>query len=134
MPFNKNHLSNILFQQSIPLIEYILKDISEKYNLDLEELEKQYLIIFKTNKKRNTNKKGKKNGYSFFLSDKEVDKDLKLRFPDMRFGDLSKEKGKVWRAMSKIDKGKYKEKADNFNKEIMKLKIIHENVEITSAN
>lgn len=126
MPYNKNHLSNILFQQSIPLIEYVLKDISEKHDLDYKELEKEYLTIFKTNKKRNTNKKGKKNGYSFFLSDKEVDKDLKIRFPDMRFGELSKEKGKVWRAMSKIDKEKYKLKADKFN---IKLKTILENSE-----
>ena len=118
MPLNKTHLINILFKQNIPLIEYLIKDISEKYDLNIEDLEKEYLIPFKTTKKRNTNKKGIMNGYSTFLADKEVDEELKTRFPDKSFGELSKEKGKFWKAMSKIDKGKYSEKAKAFNKEL----------------
>ena len=118
MPLNKTHLINILFKQNIPLIEYLIKDIAVKYDLSIEDLEKEYLTPFRTTKKRNTNKKGMMNGYSLFLADKEVDEELKTRFPDKSFGELSKEKGKFWKAMSKIDKGKYSEKAKAFNKEL----------------
>ena len=118
MPLNKTHLINILFKQNIPLIEYLLKDIADKHNLNIEELEKEYLIPFKTTKKRNTNKKGMMNGYSIFLADKEVDEELKTRFPDKTFGELSKEKGKFWKAMSKVDKTKYSGKAKEFNKKL----------------
>ena len=70
MPLNKTHLINILFKQNIELVEYLIKDIAEKYDLDSEELQKEYLTPFKTTKKRNTNKKGMMNGYSLFLADK----------------------------------------------------------------
>ena len=118
MPLNKTHLINILFKQNIELVEYLIKDIAEKYDLDSEELQKEYLTPFKTTKKRNTNKKGMMNGYSLFLADKEVDEELKERFPDKTFGELSKEKGKFWKAMSKTDKTEYSEKAKKFNKEL----------------
>jgi hypothetical protein len=115
MPLNKTHLINILFKQNIELVEYLIKDIAIKYELDVEELQKEYLTPFKTTKKRNTNKKGMMNGYSLFLADKDVDEELKERFPNKTFGELSKEKGKFWKAMSKVDKGKYSENAKEFN-------------------
>ena len=115
MPLNKTHLINILFKQNIELVEYLIKDIAAKHDLDYEELQKEYLTPFKTTKKRNTNKKGMMNGYSLFLADKEVDEELKQRYPDKTFGELSKEKGKFWKAMSKTDKTKYSEKAKEFN-------------------
>ena len=115
MTFNKIQLTNILFKQNIQLVEFLLKDISSKYNIDYDELEEYYLVPFKTTNKRNTNKKGRMNGYSIFLADKDVDTELKERFPNKTFGGLSKEKGKFWKAMSKIDKEKYAIKAKEYN-------------------
>ena len=118
MSLNKTHLTNILFKQNIPLVEFLIKDFAMVYKVDIEELEKRYVMPFKTTKKRNTNKKGMMNGYSIFLADKEVDEELKERYPNKTFGELSKEKGKFWKAMSKIDKEKYSLKAKEFNKEL----------------
>ena len=118
MPLRKNELTNILFKQNIELVTYLLKAIGEDYNIQYEELERKYIKPFKTTKKRNTNKKGKMTCYSMFLADKSVDEDLKKRYPDMSFGALSKEKGKVWKAMSNIDKDKYRLKAQEYNKNL----------------
>lgn len=114
MPLSKKKIHNILYKQNIELIEYILQDISNKYDIDLLELHNEYLCQFKIIK-RNTNKKGKQNGYSIFLKDKMVDGDLRKRFPDKSFGQLSKLKGEIWRNMSKIDIESYKKKAQDFN-------------------
>ena len=114
MPLSKNKLQNILYKQNIDLIEFLLNDISKKYDIPIEELETEYISQFKI-VKRNTNKKGKMNGYSIFLKDKEVDEDLRTRFPEKAFGQLSKLKGETWRNMSDIDKKLYKEKAIAFN-------------------
>lgn len=118
MPIKKNELINILFSNNIPLIEYILKQVSIDHDLSYEDLEKKYIKPFKYTKKRNTNKKGRKTNYSMFLADKNVEKELKERYPNMSFGELSKEKSKVWKVMSKQDKEKYKTLAEEYNQKL----------------
>jgi len=119
MPLRKNELTNILFKSNIDLVTYLLKTISEDYKINYDELERKYIKPFKTTKKRNTNKKGKMTCYSMFLADKKVDDDLKNRNPNMTFGELSKERGKVWKAMSNKDKDIYREKAKEYNKNLV---------------
>lgn len=126
MPLRKNELTNILFKANIELVTYLLKSIGEDYNINYDELERKYIKPFKTTKKRNTNKKGRMTCYSMFLADKTIDEDLKKRYPEMSFGNLSKEKGKVWKAMSNKDKELYKEKAKEYNNNL----IIEEPTEI----
>lgn len=119
MPLKKTELTNILFSNHIPLLSYVLKTVSADYNIPYEELEKKYIKPFRSTRKRNTNKKGKKTCYSMFLSDKEVEEDLKQRNPDMNFGELSKEKAKVWKVMSNKDKERYKELAADYNRKLL---------------
>jgi len=118
MPLKKNELTNILFKSNIDLVSYLLRTIGEDYNISYDELERKYIKPFKQTKKRNTNKKGRMTCYSMFLADKSIDEDLKNRNPDMSFGELSKEKGKVWKAMSKKDKDIYREKAKEYNNKL----------------
>ena len=119
MPLNKNQLTNILFKQNIELVEYLLKAVSQDHNIDYSVLEKEYIKPFRTTKKRNTNKKGRMTCYSMFLKDKIVEEELKERFPDKTFGEISKEKAKVWKAMSIKDKDHYKTLAKEFNKKLL---------------
>jgi len=127
MPLNKNQLTNILFKQNIELIEYLLKAVSEDHNIDYSILEKEYIKPFRTTKKRNTNKKGRMTCYSMFLKDKEVEDELKARFPLKQFGELSKEKALVWKAMSNKDKDAYRLLAKEFNAKLEKIKETKEN-------
>ena len=120
MPLNKNQLTNILFKQNIELVEYLLKAVSEDHNIDYAILEKDYIKPFRATKKRNTNKKGRMTCYSMFLKDKKVEEELKERFPDKTFGEISKEKALVWKAMSKKDKDHYREMAKEFNLNLTK--------------
>jgi len=119
MPLKKTELTNILFANHIPLLSYVLKTVSNDYNIPYEELEKKYIKPFRSTRKRNTNKKGKKTCYSMFLADKDVEEDLKKRNPEMSFGELSKEKAKVWKVMSNKDKEIYKEKASEYNNSLL---------------
>ena len=116
MTIRRKNLINILFDQNIPLIEYYLKQIAEDYNISFEELESKYIKPFKIVKKRNTNKKGRHTNYSMFLADKEVENEIRKKFPNIKFGDISKQKSKVWKVMSKKDKDIYKKKAAEYNK------------------
>jgi hypothetical protein len=126
MPLKKTELTNILFSNHIPLLNYVLKTVATDYNISYEELEKKYIKPFRSTRKRNTNKKGKKTCYSMFLADKEVEEDLKNRNPNMNFGELSKEKAKVWKVMSQKDKERYKELANEYNSQLDEEEIIEE--------
>ena len=118
MPLNKNQLTNILFKQNIELVEYLLKAVSEDHNIDYAILEKDYIKPFRATKKRNTNKKGRMTCYSMFLKDKVVEEELKRKHPNKAFGEISKEKAKVWKAMSDIDKEDYRTTAKQFNEQL----------------
>ena len=126
MTIKKTELINILFANNIPLIEYYLIEISKDYNISYDELESKYIKPFKNSKNRNTNKKGRKTKYSMFLSDKNVNETLKNKFGDqydkLPFSEISKEKSKIWKAMSETDKDKYGEQANDFNKTLKNIK------------
>ena len=124
MPSNKNELVNILFQNHVPILEYYLKKISEDYAIDYNELESKYIKPFKCAKKSNTNKKGRKTNYSIFLSDKKVDDVLREKhgeevYDNMQFSEKSKEKSRLWKAMSKTDKDVYKKQAEIHNNSLL---------------
>lgn len=123
MPLNKNKLINILFKQNIELIEYLLKAVSEDHNIDYTILERDYIKPFKTTKKRNTNKKGRMTCYSMFLKDKEIEEELKQRYPEKTFGEISKEKASIWKVISNKDKDKYRKLATEYNEILDKNKL-----------
>ena len=72
MSLNQKKLTNILYKNNIPLVDFLLINISQEYNIPLSELEKRYKSPFERKQLRNTNKKGRMTGYSMFLKDIKV--------------------------------------------------------------
>lgn len=114
----QNQLLNIFSESMNPFLKYLLKDISEKFNIPLEQLNEEYLSKIKVKKKRNTNKKGRMTSYAMFLRDDNIINQIKERYPDKKFGEYSKIKGEVWKTMSSKDKEIYKIKAKEYNDEL----------------
>lgn len=113
----KNNINNLLIKHTIPVLELLLKDISNTYDIDYAELESKYIkSIPMIKKKRNINKKGQMTSYSFFLRDEDVTNKLKEQYPEKSFGEISKLKGNIWRSMSVIDKSRYVEMAKEHKK------------------
>jgi len=111
----QNKLLSIYSESMIPFLSFILKDISENFNINHESLYEHYIGNIKIKRKRNTNKKGTMTSYAIFLKDTEVIDQIKERYPNRKFGEYSKIKGEIWRSMSSIDKAVYKEKAMAYN-------------------
>tara|TARA_B110000285_G_C15119525_1_gene616223 strand:+ start:1062 stop:1484 length:423 start_codon:yes stop_codon:yes gene_type:complete len=111
----QNKLLSIYSESMIPFLSFILKDISDNFNISHESLFNHYLGNIKIKRKRNTNKKGTMTSYAIFLKDTEVIDQIKARYPNRKFGEYSKIKGEIWRTMSSIDKAVYKEKAVAYN-------------------
>lgn len=111
----QNKLLNIYSESMNPFLVFLLSDISEKFDIPLEDLQKEYLSKIKVKKRRNTNKKGKMTSYSMFLKDKNVMEQIKQRYPEKKFGEYSKIKGEIWNTMSSKDKEQYKIKAKEYN-------------------
>ncbi len=116
MSFNNKKLTNILYKNSIPLVDFLLLNISQEYNIPLTELEKRYKTPFERKQVRNTNKKGRMTGYSMFLKDIKVTEELRVLYPDFSFSETSKKKGEIWKVLSNFDKDRYKNEAEEFNK------------------
>jgi len=111
----QNQLLNIYSESLNPLIQFLLKDISEKFDISLEKLNEEYMNKMKVKKKRNTNKKGRMTSYAMFLRDEQIINQIKERYPDKKFGEYSKIKGEIWKTMSTTDKNIYKTKAKEYN-------------------
>ena len=93
-------IENILYDNGIP------KDIQD--------------IIFKHKEHFENNKqRGRRTCYSMYLSNKRLYDEIQERFPTKSFGEIAKERGKIWRAMSKEEKDKYHEQATKFNDEYL---------------
>jgi hypothetical protein len=107
----------------IPFLNFILKDISENFNISHETLYNHYLGNIKIKRKRNTNKKGTMTSYAIFLKDSKIIDQIKERYPNKKFGEYSKIKGEIWRTMSSTDKDVYKAKAVQYNKELKERKL-----------
>ena len=114
----QNQLLNIFSESMNPFLKYLLKDISEKFDIPLEKLNNEYLNKMKIKKRRNTNKKGRMTSYSMFLKDDNIINEIKRRYPDKKFGEYSKIKGEVWKTMSSKDKEVYKLKAKEYNEKL----------------
>lgn len=111
-------LSKIAIKQSVPLLEALLENVSQDYNLDLNELKTKYLSNMpKSPSLKKTKKKTKNSAYSMFLKDKDVIVKLKEENPNASFGELSKLKGKIWKNLSNDEKQIYKIQADKVNKD-----------------
>ena len=117
----QNKLLSIYSESMIPFLSFILKDISENFNISHETLYNHYLGNIKIKRKRNTNKKGTMTSYAIFLKDSKVIDQIKIRYPNRKFGEYSKIKGEIWRSMSSIDKAVYKETAIAYNIKIKAL-------------
>ena len=110
----KNRMNNLLKNYNNEIFELLLENISEDYDIDLEELKLKYLKPLKINKQIKERKKTK-SCYSFFLSDQEIKSYLKEKCDNPTFSVLSKEYSKLWKAMSDKDKEKYRNMAKEFN-------------------
>jgi len=114
----QNKLLSIYSESMIPFLSFILKDISQNFNIDHNTLHNHYLGNIKIKRKRNTNKKGTMTSYAIFLKDSKIIDQIKKRYPNKKFGEYSKIKGEIWRTLSSIDKDIYKQKAIEYNKEL----------------
>ncbi len=119
----QNKLLSIYSESMIPFLSFILKDISENFNINHESLYNHYIGNIKIKRKRNTNKKGTMTSYAIFLKDSLIINQIKQRYPNKNFGEYSKIKGEIWRTMSPIDKDIYKKKAIQYNKELKERKL-----------
>lgn len=108
-------IKNILFEKHFNkliqifhniLFDIILKDISEKYDINIQDLVK--VIPY-------NNKKYKKNAYTIFSSENR--KIIKQQNPEKSFGEISKIVGTMWKNIPQEDKNKYKSKAEEENKQ-----------------
>jgi hypothetical protein len=59
--------------------------------------------------------KGRSTGYLLFSND--VRSKVKEENPDMPFGEVGKELGKMWQALSEKEKAKWNQKSSNYNEE-----------------
>ena len=123
----QNKLLSIYSESMIPFLSFILKDISENFNINHETFYNHYLGNIKIKRKRNTNKKGTMTSYAIFLKDSKIIDQIKERYPNRKFGEYSKIKGEIWRTMSPTDKNVYKQKAIEYNKELKERKLLEAN-------
>jgi hypothetical protein len=119
----QNKLLSIYSESMIPFLSFILKYISQNFNIDHDTLYNHYLGNIKIKRKRNTNKKGTMTSYAIFLKDSKIIDQIKERYPNKKFGEYSKIKGEIWRTMSSVDKDLYKQKAIEYNKKLKEKKL-----------
>ena len=119
----QNKLLSIYSESMIPFLSFILKDISQNFNIDHDTLFNHYLGNIKIKRKRNTNKKGTMTSYAIFLKDSKIINQIKERYPNKKFGEYSKIKGEIWRTMSSVDKNLYKQKAIEYNIKLKERKL-----------
>lgn len=100
MPLMKNIYKSI----EKTMMEYT-KAIAEKHNLDQDELVEMWGEISKMKMK---NAKKKMSPWLQFCKEERIR--LKVEFPDMKFGEISKAIGDKWTSMSEEEKTLYKEK------------------------
>ena len=123
----QNKLLSIYSESMIPFLSFILKDISQNFNIDQDTLFNHYLGNIKIKRKRNTNKKGTMTSYAIFLKDSKIIDQIKERYPNRKFGEYSKIKGEIWRTMSDIDKDVYRKKAVEYNIKLKEKKLLEAN-------
>lgn len=123
----QNKLLSIYSESMIPFLSFILKDISQNFNINHETLYNHYLGNIKIKRKRNTNKKGTMTSYAIFLKDSKIIDQIKERYPNRKFGEYSKIKGEIWRTMSDIDKDVYRKKAVEYNIKLKEKKLLEAN-------
>jgi len=111
----QNKLLTIYSESMIPFLSFLLKDIAVNFNIDHETLCNHYIGNINVKRKRKTNKKGTMTSYAIFLKDNKIIDQIKIRYPDLNFGQYSKIKGEIWKTMSVIDKNIYKKKAVEYN-------------------
>lgn len=97
-----SQLADEIFNEINKIVEIslskILKDISTRYDIDLGELETQYIDT--------SNKKKKTNGYNKY--NKKRRKEMLEKNSKMNFGEMSKIIGEEWRNLSEKERQKYK--------------------------
>ena len=107
-----NLLTKHVIQQVLPIFDELFKTLDERFEqLDKDELKKKYFkdtIGFVDNFEQTANKKRKINPYAAFLSNKQVQAEIKNNNPDLTFGELSKLKGQIWKNLSQEKKDYYK--------------------------
>ncbi len=115
-----NQLTKHIIQQVLPIFDELFKTLDENFEqLTKEELTETYLkdmIKFVSNFEQDTKKVRKINPYAAFLSNKEIQSEIKENNPNLTFGELSKLKGKIWKNMTQKEKDYYKEYALKQNK------------------
>jgi hypothetical protein len=112
---NNIEKQNILFDKQFEkliqtfhniLFDIVLKDISTKYDINIEDLVKTIPY---------NNKKYKKNAYTVFSSHHR--KKIKIENPEKSFGEISKIVGTMWKNIPQEEKNEYKLLAEKKNKQ-----------------
>lgn len=115
-----NLLTKHIIQQVLPIFDELFKTLDENFEqLVQEELKETYLkdmIQFNENLEKNNKKIRKINPYAAFLSNKEIQAEIRRNNPDLNFGELSKLKGQIWKNLSQENKDYYKNLAENYSK------------------
>ena len=115
-----NLLTKHIIQQVLQIFDELFKTLDENFEqLVQEELKETYLkdmIQFNENLEKNNKKIRKINPYAAFLSNKEIQAEIRRNNPDLNFGELSKLKGQIWKNLSQENKDYYKNLAENYSK------------------
>ena len=111
------NLTTLILKNNYPVLEYFITKIAQDYNLNVEELKKNYLSELKEYRKKRSRARGVLNGYSVFLADKEIDKKIRDENNNPSFGEISQIKGKMWKELPDSEKEKYKSKAKKANEQ-----------------
>lgn len=133
MPITKVKISNIIHQQQIELLSYILQDVSKTYNISYDELQEKYINHF-YKKKRHKRILGLQNGYTLFLKDENIDKEIKESNEGCKFGYISKCKGKMWQNLEKEKREEYYNKAKIHNNKLKLMNELNQKLGISNKN
>jgi hypothetical protein len=108
---NLKKIQNLINDCINDKIKNVIDNINKEYNLNIDE--KKYLIDDKIIKKKKTNRR--KSAYQIFLGDIEVNKKInKLKIEKkLKNGEIFKEKAKMWKNLSKLEKQKYYDFSNN---------------------
>ena len=89
-------------------LKKILKEISDDYKIDFDELDEKYLVLLEKQKKKRKKRNHILTGYQYFLGDAKVADQIREEHGDkIAFGEISKLKSQLWRGLTKEEKDRF---------------------------
>lgn len=111
---NINKQLNLIKNIQIETINDYLKNVISKINKD-NDMNIDYNKYTIKYEKKKEKKKRKSSGYHIFLGDQKTLQKIELfkkKNPNVKNGDIFKEKARIWKEMSKEEKEKYQNLAE----------------------